>query len=165
LGDPDQKGVIVMAEPIGPGGPQNRRPTTPLRLISGFELLEQWSEQATQVQKNIVHQVLFALTDRSVFNDYVIVDDVAKTMEFFVLARCDLTVKIRIHDFETCGLVYVGPTCAAPGLDQAAPEAKPAEPEPKAEAKPAVEAEPKAETKPDADASLPGKEKGTPHRI
>jgi hypothetical protein len=140
-----------MAEPIGPAGPQNRRPPTPLRLISGFELLEQWSAQATQVQKNIVHQVLFAVTDRSVFTDYVIVDDVAKTMEFFVLCRCDLTVKIRVHDFETCGLVYIGPTCSAPGLDQAAPESRPAEPEPS--------------PGPGPDASLPEKEKGTPHRI
>ena len=144
-----------MAEPIGTAGPQNRRPATPLRLISGFELLDRWSEQATQVQKNIIHQVLFAVTDRSVFNDYVIVDDVTKTMEFFVLARCDLTVKIRIHDFGTCGLVYVGPTCAAPGLDQAGPETRPAEPE----------SEPEARPKTGTDASQPEEEKGTPHRI
>jgi hypothetical protein len=136
-----------MAEPIGPAGLQNRRPPTPFRLISGFELLEQWSERATQVQKNIVHRALFAVTDRSVFNDYMIVDDVAKTMEFFVLCRCDLAVKIRIHDFETCGLVYIGPTCAAPGLDQAGP------------------ADADADAEPDADASLPEKKGGASHRI
>ncbi len=96
------------------------RPAAPLRMTTGFELLERWSERATQVEKNIVHQVLFAVVDRTVFRDYLVVDDVTKTMEFFVLSRCDLTVKIRVHDFETCGITYVGPTCAAPGLDQAA---------------------------------------------
>jgi hypothetical protein len=135
-----------MAEPIGPASP---RPPTPLRLTSGFELLERWSEGATQVEKNVIHRVLFAVTDRTVFKDYVIIDDVTKTMEFFVICRCDLTVKIRIEDFDTCGITYIGPTCAAPGLDQAAPEARAAQPEPE----------------PRPDASQPEQEKGTPHRI
>src|SRR5438128_2749086 len=50
-GHRDQKGVIAMAVPIGPAG---RRPPTHLRVISGFDVLERWSEQATQVEKNIV---------------------------------------------------------------------------------------------------------------
>ena len=105
------EGVIAMEVPNGPAG---RRPPTHLRVISGFDVLERWSEQATQIEKNIVNQVLFAVVDRSVFSRYAIVDDVTKTMEFFVLSKCDLTVKIRLHDFETCGISYVGPTCAAP---------------------------------------------------
>jgi Family of unknown function (DUF6235) len=137
-----------MAEPTGPAG---RRPPTPLRVTSGFDLLERWSEQATQAEKNIVHQVLFAVVDRSVFRRYAIVDDVTKTMEFFVLSRCDLTVKIRLHDFGTCGITYVGPTCAAPGLDQAAPEAS----------------APGSQPRPDASRTENEneKKKGAPHRI
>jgi hypothetical protein len=114
-----------MAEPIEPGG---YPPPPSLRLTSGFELFERWSHSATQVEKNIVHQVLFAVTDRSVFKNYMIVDDLTQTMEFFVLCRCDLTVKIRVHDFETCGITYIGPICSAPGLDQAKPDALSAEP-------------------------------------
>jgi hypothetical protein len=138
-----------MAVPIGPAG---RRPPTHLRLVSGFDVLERWSERATQIEKNIVHQVLFAVVDRSVFSRYAIVDDVTKTMEFFILSKCDLTVKIRLHDFEACGITYVGPTCAAPGLDRAAPEAS----APEASA---------PESPPDPDASRTEKEKGAPHRI
>jgi Family of unknown function (DUF6235) len=114
----DKKGAAAMAEPIGPA---SRRPPTPLRVTSGFDVLEQWSQHATQIEKNIVQRVLFAVVERSVFASYDVVDDVMKTMEFFVLSKCDLTVKIHIHDFDSCGIVYVGPTCAAPGLDQAAP--------------------------------------------
>jgi hypothetical protein len=125
-GRPDEKGAATMAEPVGPHG---HRPPTPLRVSSGFDVLEKWSEHATQVEKNIVHRVLFAIVDRSVFVAHDVVDDVTKTMEFFVLCRCDLTVKIRLHDFESCGIVYVGPTCTAPGLDQAEPRALEAEPE------------------------------------
>jgi len=98
------------------------RPPLPLRVTSGFDLLDQWSEHATQIEKNIIHQVLMAVVDRSVFRDYLIVDDVTKTMEFIVMCKCDLAVKMRIHAFEACGIVYIGPACAVPGLDQAAPE-------------------------------------------
>ena len=138
-----------MAVPIGPAGP---RSSTPLRLASGMELLERWSEHATQVEKNIVYQVLFAVVDRSVFTDYDIVDDITKPPEFFVIARCDLTVKIRVYDFGSCGVIYIGPTCAAPGLDRAASEAMSSAPE----------AMPSG---PDPNANLPGREEGVPRRI
>jgi hypothetical protein len=115
-----------MTEPVGPA---RHRPPTPLRVISGFDVLERWSERATQVEKNIVQRVLFAVVERSVFTSFDVVDDVTKTMEFFVLSRCELTVKIRIHDFDSCGIVYVGPTCGAPGLDQAEPATGAAEPQ------------------------------------
>src|SRR5579859_6054451 len=101
--------------------PANRRRPIPFRLASGLEILDRWSAQAGQAEKNIVHDVLFALAEKSVFADYDVVDDVTKTLEFFVLARGELTVKVRVHGLDSFGIVYVGPTCDAPGLDQVAP--------------------------------------------
>lgn len=108
-----------MAVPIRPGG---RRPSPLFRLTSGSEVLDEWAQTATQVEKNIVNDVLFAVVGKSVFSEYIVVDDVRKTMEFFVFARCDLVIKIRVHDLNSFGIVYVGPSCAAPGLDYAGPD-------------------------------------------
>jgi Family of unknown function (DUF6235) len=103
--------------------PQENQPQPSLfRLTSGLELLEEWSEGATQVQRNVVNHVLFAVASKAVFSEYAVVDDVTKTMEFFVLAKCDIAVKIRVHGLDSFGIVYVGPACAAPGLDCALPD-------------------------------------------
>jgi hypothetical protein len=109
-----------MAAPIGSAG---RRLPPPFRLTSGLDLLDRWSEQATQIEKNVVHQVLLAVVDRSVFTDHFVVNDATKTMEFFVLAKCELAVKIRVNDLGTGAITYIGPICAAPGLDRVAPAA------------------------------------------
>jgi hypothetical protein len=110
-----------MDAPIQPAG--SRR--SAFRLTSGLDLLEKWSRTATQAEKNVVHQVLFAIADKSVFTDYLVVDDVVKTMEFFVLTRCEITIKVRVHGLNAFGIVYIGPTCDAPGLDCAKPESVP----------------------------------------
>jgi hypothetical protein len=103
--------------------PEGSRPRPlPFRLSSGLERLDKWSQDATQVEKNVVNRVLFAVTSKTVFSEYVVVDDVVRTMEFFVLAKCGLAIKIRVHGLDSFGIVYIGPTSAAPGLDQAAPD-------------------------------------------
>lgn len=98
-----------------------RRPL-PFCLTSGVDLLEEWSEHATQVQKNLVNQVLFSVARRAVFSEYAVVDDATRAMEFFVLVKCDIAVKIRVHGLDSFGIVYVGPASAAPGLDSAVPD-------------------------------------------
>jgi Family of unknown function (DUF6235) len=108
-----------MAIPIEPAG---RRPGFGFRLASGLNVFDAWSQKASQTELDVVEQVLLDVTDKSVFTRYQVVDDVIRTMEFFVLAKHDLTVKIHVHDLDSFGIIYIGPTCAAPGLDQAAPE-------------------------------------------
>lgn len=94
----------------------------PFRLTTGLNLLDEWSARATQAERNVVHEILFSVTGWTVCAEYPVIDDVSTHLEFFVLARCDLAVKIRIHDFSSYGVVYVGPASAAPGLDQADPD-------------------------------------------
>jgi Family of unknown function (DUF6235) len=98
--------------------PPSGRPSS-YNVTSGLDLLDEWSAHATQSQKNIVNRIIFAVADKSVFADYDIVDDARNHLEFFVLAKNDLTVKIRIEDFDSFGIIYIGPSDSAPGLDQA----------------------------------------------
>jgi hypothetical protein len=101
-----------MSTPLMPAG---GRPSS-FTVTSGLDLLDKWSARATQSQKNIVNRIIFAVADKSVFTDYDIIDDVENHLEFFVLAKGDLAVKIRIEDFDSFGIIYIGPSCAAPGL-------------------------------------------------
>jgi hypothetical protein len=97
-------------------GPASARPSS-FTVTAGLELLDQWSAHATQAQKNIVSRVIFAVADKTVFADYDVIDDAENHMEFFVLAKNDLIVKIRIDGFDCFGILYIGPSCTAPGLD------------------------------------------------
>lgn len=92
-----------------------------LRLTSGFEVLETWSRDADDLTKTAVYEVLFSVTERSVFKDYVVVDDADRPTEFFVLTRRNLAVKIQLHSLDTCAVVYIGPASDAPGLDRVSP--------------------------------------------
>ena len=112
--------------------PEVSRPRPlPFRLTSGLKRLDEWSQTATQVEKNIVHRVLFAVASKNVFSEYIVVDDAVKTMEFFVLTKCDLAVKIRVYGLDSYGIVYVGPASTAPDLDRAAPEPEYSQPGPR----------------------------------
>jgi hypothetical protein len=103
-----------MTTPIQPRG---SRPRLWCRLTSGLEELEKWSCNATQGEKNVVYDALFAVADRSVFSTHQVVDDINRPTQFFVLTRGYLAVKIRIHGFDDFGIVYIGPSSDAPGID------------------------------------------------
>jgi uncharacterized protein DUF6235 len=92
--------------------------SSPLRLTSGFELIESWSRDADDLTKTAVYEVLFLVAERSVFKDCVVVDDPERPTEFFVLTRRNLAVKIQLHSLDTCAVVYIGPASDAPGLDR-----------------------------------------------
>jgi uncharacterized protein DUF6235 len=109
-----------MAVPSEP----TRRYSSLFRLTSGLEVLDEWSLTATQAEKNAAHRALFAVVEKTVFTEYDVVDDVKKTMEFFVFARDDLVVKIHVHGLGSFGIVYVGPAVEAPGLDCPRPDAE-----------------------------------------
>ena len=106
-----------MSASIVPGG---SRPSS-FTVTTGLDLLDEWSSRATQWQKNIVHRILFAVADKTVFADYIVIDDVQNHMEFFVLTKGDLIVKIRIEGIDSFGVLYIGPSRTAPGFDPALP--------------------------------------------
>jgi hypothetical protein len=88
-------------------------------LTAGLDVLDEWSSNAIQSQRNIVYRILFAIADKTAFSNYIVLGDILDHMEFFVLAKSDLVVKVRLEDFDSFGVLYVGPACTAPGLDLA----------------------------------------------
>jgi Family of unknown function (DUF6235) len=86
-----------------------------LRMTRGSGWLDQWAATAAQVEKNAVHQALFAILDGSVFTRYEVLDDADRGREFFVLVREDLVIKASLTWQDTFGLLYIGPPDAAPG--------------------------------------------------
>ncbi|MFE5214900.1 MULTISPECIES: DUF6235 family protein [unclassified Streptomyces] len=92
-----------------------RRPA--FRLVAGWDLLEQWSGTANQIEKNAVHQALFAVVDRTVFRTYSTSEVTSQPQEFFVRLRQGLVLKIRIRDFDMFEIAYVGPVGETPGID------------------------------------------------
>jgi hypothetical protein len=106
-----------MSTPIAPLGADSARPSS-FTVTSGLDLLEDWSAHATQPQKNIVYEIIFAVADKTVFTRYTVVDDAEKHMEFFVLTKNDLVVKVRIDSFDSFGITYIGSCRCVPGLDR-----------------------------------------------
>lgn len=79
------------------------------RLNLGVRRLERWAATASQIDKNAVYDVLFAVSDGSVFRSHTVLDDVQRAGEFFVLARENVVVKVSIQPFDTFGVLYIGP--------------------------------------------------------
>ena len=88
-------------------------PRVRFRLETGLEVLDGWSETATQSHKNAVYKALFAMLDGTLFRGYRIVDDFQRPSELFVIVRDDLVLKIRINCFDSFGIVHIGPPTAA----------------------------------------------------
>jgi hypothetical protein len=78
-----------------------------------LDLLDQWAATAGQVEKNAVYEALLSVPDGSVFRTRTILDDRDRPREFFVVAREDLVIKIRMGDFDSFGIVYIGPLSGA----------------------------------------------------
>lgn len=89
------------------------------RLASGADLVTTWFDGAVQAQKNMVSEILFAIAEGSVFASYMVVDDAADRMAFFVLTGGGMAVKARINVSGSFDVLYIGSSCDAPGLDRA----------------------------------------------
>src|SRR5262245_23054127 len=91
-----------------------------LRMDTGLEVLDRWAEGANHKEKNAVYAALFAMTDRTLLRTYRIIEDEYELSEFFVLLADGVVLKMRVHSFDSFGIVYVGPHTKAPGLKNSA---------------------------------------------
>jgi hypothetical protein len=85
-------------------------PRPRFHMETGLDVLEEWSEHATQSRKNAVYQALFAMLDGTLFQRYRTIDDFQRPSDLYVIVKNDLMIKIRVHCFDSFGIVYVGPT-------------------------------------------------------
>jgi hypothetical protein len=94
---------------------------TAFRMDTGLDVLASWSDTARQSRRNVVYKALFAMIDGSVFRDYRIIEDFRRPSEFFVVVRDDLVIKLRVHCFDSFGVVYIGPPAGAEGAGTTLP--------------------------------------------
>jgi hypothetical protein len=102
-----------MSNSTGPTGATGPR----FRLDTGLPLLEQWATTASQTQKNAVYKALFAVTDGSVFRQYIVFDDREHSREFSVMVKEDLVVKICILDVDAFAIRYIGTLGSESNID------------------------------------------------
>jgi hypothetical protein len=93
--------------------------TTNLKLDNGIQQLEDWAGTAHQTHKNHLYKALFAITDGSVANHYVVLEDKENTHARFVLVREDLVLKVNYPTPDSFNIDYIGPMDDAPGITRA----------------------------------------------
>jgi hypothetical protein len=80
-----------------------------LQLTAGVEILEEWAETATQADRNVLYEALFAIGDGSAFLVYDIFGDPKNPRNFLIIVKSGLVLKVMVQraesSFEIC---YVG---------------------------------------------------------
>jgi hypothetical protein len=85
------------------------------QLNGGLDVLDTWSETATQAARNAVYRALFAVTDGSVFRFFQTSSHRARSDEIMVYLRADLVMTISQTEADLFGIAYIGPLDGAPG--------------------------------------------------
>ena len=88
------------------------RRTVSFRIDSNFDVLDAWTRTAGDDDRDAVYAVLFAVADGTVERDFAVIDDPKRLSEFSVLVHPELVIKIRVHSFDSFGVVAVGPPAA-----------------------------------------------------
>lgn len=80
-----------------------------LQLVAGAEVLDEWADSATQAERNVLYEALFAIGDGSVFLIYDVFGDPEDISNFIILVKADLMVKINVQRAESAfEILYVG---------------------------------------------------------
>jgi hypothetical protein len=97
-----------------------------LRLGSGIDVLNEWTDTAKGPDVAAVAAALFAVVERTVYRRYPVIDDSTQARELVVVVRDDLAVRIRLDDVEKFGIVFIGTPGAALEMRTAAVTQSPA---------------------------------------
>jgi hypothetical protein len=68
-----------------------------LQLVEGLELLEEWAESASQAERNVIYEALFAIGDGSAFLIYDIFGDPRDRSSLIVEVRPELVLKVLVR--------------------------------------------------------------------
>jgi hypothetical protein len=80
-----------------------------LQLTDGFELLDEWAESASQAERNVMYEALFAVGDGSAFLIYDIFGDPRDRSNFIVAVKPDLVLKVLLQRTDSSFAIrYVG---------------------------------------------------------
>ncbi|MFD1151950.1 DUF6235 family protein [Saccharothrix hoggarensis] len=80
-----------------------------LQLTSGLDVLEEWAVSACQADRDVVYEVLFSMTDGSVFLVYDMFRVPRQADRYVILVKHDLVVRVAIRWAESSfDIAYVG---------------------------------------------------------
>jgi hypothetical protein len=80
-----------------------------LQLTAGLEVLESWAETASQAERNVVYEALFAVGDGSAFLVYDIFGDPRDPGNFLVMVKSGLVMKVMVQRADSAFEIrYVG---------------------------------------------------------
>jgi hypothetical protein len=82
-------------------------PRTRSRLDTGLDVLAEWTSTAEESAAAAVYRALFAMTEGWLLRGYRVVDDLNRPSELFVIVTDDVVLKLRIHSFESYGIVHI----------------------------------------------------------
>jgi hypothetical protein len=82
--------------------------TRRLRLGSGLDVLNAWTDSASHADATAVANALFAIVERSVYRDYPVIDDSTVSRELVVVIRDDLAIRVRLDDVEKFSIIFIG---------------------------------------------------------
>jgi Family of unknown function (DUF6235) len=85
------------------------------QLNAGLDVLDTWSETASQAARNALYRALFAVTDGSVFRFFQTSSHRARPDEVTIYLRADLVVTISQTEADLFDIAYIGPLDGAPG--------------------------------------------------
>ncbi|MFC4852056.1 DUF6235 family protein [Actinophytocola glycyrrhizae] len=97
-----------------------------LRLTSGIDVLDAWTDAAGYADAATIADALFTIVERTVYRAYPVIDDSRVARELVVVVRDDLAVRIRLADVETFGIVFIGTPAQALELHRAPAAESPA---------------------------------------
>ncbi|WP_434056849.1 DUF6235 family protein [Amycolatopsis ponsaeliensis] len=104
-----------------------RRMAMRLQLTAGHEVLESWAETASQAERNVVYEALFAVGDGSAFLVYDIFGDPRDPGNFLIMVKPGLVLKVMVQRAESAFEIrHVG---AVDGADTAAAAQETSSPE------------------------------------
>ncbi|TDV41073.1 DUF6235 family protein [Actinophytocola oryzae] len=101
-----------MNRPLEPAGRLNH---PRVRLDTGHDVLASWSADASRREKDAVYAALFAMAERSLLHTHHVIEDEQELSEFLVVLENGMAIKMRVHSFDSYGIVYIGPRKNAPG--------------------------------------------------
>ncbi|WP_329044049.1 DUF6235 family protein [Amycolatopsis sp. NBC_01488] len=80
-----------------------------LQLTEGFELLEEWAESASQAERNVLYEALFAVGDGSAFLIYDIFGDPRDRSNFILAVKPALVLKVLLRRADSSFAIrYIG---------------------------------------------------------
>lgn len=79
-----------------------------LRLGSGTDVLDTWTDTASFADSTAVADALFSIVERTVYFDYPVIDDSEIARELVVVVRDDLAIRIRLDHVDKFSVVFIG---------------------------------------------------------